>query len=313
MQKYPNKFLSFILVLLLKIIIIIPQKAQSQVFSELGVSFDEYKSTITKWDIDRVKRLKAVDGWINLSGLLWLNEGKSKIGSDKNNEIIIKSETNPNAILPYAADLNFKNGVVWLNNIIDTNIKVNGKFQKDILLFPTDSTEPPMVECKNLRWTIIKRDNDYAVRLRDLDNPLLSSFKGIKRFEIDTHYIVKAKFIQHEAKDKIAITKMNGKVSKLSSSGKLNFILNNKQMSIDVLDEGDQFFLIFGDNSNEDETYPSGRFMYVDKPKNNGEVIIDFNYAYNPPCAFTDFANCPLPPIQNILPIYIKAGEKYSH
>lgn len=320
MKKSSNRNLSyFVMIILITLLITNPQNLKSQVFSELGISFDDYKSQISEWDINRVKRLKAVDGWINLSGLLWLSEGKSKIGSDKNNEIFITSETNPNAIMPYAADLHFSNGVVWLKNIIDKNIKVNGKFQKEILLFHKDSVENPMVECNNLRWTIIKRDNDYAVRLRDLDNKLLSSFKGIKRYEIDTNYIVRAKFIPHVSKDKISITKMNGKVSELSSSGKLEFVLNNKKMSIDVLDEGDQFFLIFGDNTNENETYPSGRFMYVNRPVLNNrthksnEVIIDFNYAYNPPCAFTDFANCPLPPIQNILPIEIKAGEKYSH
>jgi uncharacterized protein (DUF1684 family) len=277
--------------------------------SLFGLDYKVYKNEMKIWDKSRIEGLLAENGWVNLIGLLWLKDGSNSLGSGKDNDLIVPSYN----IANYAGKIIKTDDKVILTDVKDKNIKLNGKQVKEIVLFHKDSTNNPMLECKNLRWTIIKRDNDFAVRLRDIKSPLLKKFKGIKRYNLDTNYIVKAKFIPHQNKiSTIPIQKMNGKVSNLTSSGKLEFSLNNQKYTIDVLDEEGSFFLIFGDKTNDNGTYPSGRFIYVDLPDKNGETIIDFNKAYNPPCAFTEFANCPLPPEQNILPIAIKVGEKYG-
>ena len=113
----------------------------------------------------------------------------------------------------------------------------------------------------------------------------------------------------------IPITNVLGTTSNQQSPGKLFFTINGKQYTLDALEGGkDELFIIFGDETNGLQTYPSGRYMYIKRPAGNGVTYLDFNKAYNPPCAFTDFATCPLPPKQNILPISITAGEKnYGH
>ena len=292
-----------------------------------GLDYNAYKKEIKEWDKKRIEGLLAVDGWVNLIGLLWLKDGSNSFGSGKDNDLIVPS----NQIAKYAGKIIKTDDKVVLTDVKDKNIKVSGRLipntksvyvrediDKDLVIYHKDSIINLYFECNNLRWTIIKRDNDFAVRLRDIRSPLLKKFKGIKRFNLDTNYIVKAKFIPHQNSIKtIPIQKMNGKISNLTSSGKLEFVIKNQKYSLDVLDEDGSFFLIFGDKTNGKEisgnsTYPSGRFMYVNLPDKNGETIIDFNKAYNPPCAFTEFANCPLPPEQNILPIAIQAGEKYG-
>ena len=170
-----------------------------------------------------------------------------------------------------------------------------------------------MLKHNTLRWFVIKRGERYAIRLRDLESPFLKEFHGIETFIVDSKWKLKAKFVPTAGK-KIAILDITGQTSQQDSPGVLVFTIAGKEYKLDALTEGEEFFIIFGDKTNKKETYGAGRFVYATKPDAEGYTFLDFNKAYNPPCAFTPYATCPLPPKQNLLPIEIKAGEKnYGH
>ena len=151
-----------------------------------------------------------------------------------------------------------------------------------------------------------------GLRLRDLASPLLTSFNGTERFALDSNLKLIA-HLEPTQQNKLLIANVLGQISPLASPGKLVFNINGTTYTLDALEEGDELFILFGDATSGKETYPAGRFLYTNKPDANGNTILDFNKAFNPPCAFTKFATCPLPPKQNILPISIKAGEKNYH
>ena len=164
----------------------------------------------------------------------------------------------------------------------------------------------------SLRWNIIQREEKIGVRLRDLASVVLTSFNGTERFALDSNLKLLA-HLEPAQQNKLLIANVLGQISPLASPGKLVFNIMGTTYTLDALEEGDELFILFGDATSGKETYPAGRFLYTNKPDANGNTIIDFNKAFNPPCAFTKFATCPLPPKQNILPIAIKAGEKNYH
>jgi hypothetical protein len=191
-------------------------------------------------------------------------------------------------------------------------ITVNGIKKSSAVIHHKDSTTLPVAAFGSLRWTIKKSEDKYGIRLRDLKSPAISAFKGIERFHADPAWKVVAR-LEKSGSGGISITNVLGQTSEHASPGKLVFNLIGKSYSLETMTEGDQLFIIFSDETSGTTTYPSGRYLYAAKPDRDGYTTLDFNKAINPPCAFTEFATCPLPPKQNILPISITAGEKYDH
>ena len=148
--------------------------------------------------------------------------------------------------------------------------------------------------------------------MRDLHSPALDSFHTIPRFPVNRSWKLKANFEPRES-GKIEILNVLGQVNRENSPGKLAFTYQQKTYWLDVLEEGDQWFILFADATSGKTTYPTGRFLYVTQKKPGEEIYIDFNQAFNPPCAFTPYATCPLPPPQNRLPFAVIAGEQYQH
>jgi uncharacterized protein (DUF1684 family) len=181
---------------------------------------------------------------------------------------------------------------------------------KEIIHIP-DSSFYPVLSHGSLRWLIINRSGKLGVRLRDLESEAVANFHGVDRYPVDISWRLEATFEKYDPIRQIDITNILGQTYQQPCPGALVFTIDGKEYRLDAIDEGgDDYFIIFGDQTNEHETYPSGRYMYVDQPDANGKVIVDFNKAYNPPCAFTDYATCPLPPRQNLLDVAIRAGEK---
>jgi uncharacterized protein (DUF1684 family) len=202
-------------------------------------------------------------------------------------------------------------GEVFIETIADKAIFNNDEAVTKLKIFPTG--KPIVLKHKSLRWFIIKRGNKFGIRLRDLESPFLKEFTGIDTFPIDAKWRVKAKLIKEENK-KIPILDVLGQTNLQDSPGKLVFTIDGNEYSLDALEEGESLFIIFADKTNKEETYGAGRFVYTFKPNASGEVYLDFNKSVNPPCAFTPYATCPLPPKQNSLPIAVIAGEKnYGH
>lgn len=269
----------------------------------------EYEKLTEQWHAGRIRELKADNGWLNLAGLLWLEEGPNSFGSGSLNKLVF-----PSGKIPLKAGVLERRGdAVTMTAASKVKILVDGKPARNAVVLHPDSSVAPMMAYGDLRWNIIKRQDKLGVRLRDLQHPNLMDFKGVERFPVDTFWRKEAVLITEMYTRKIAVTNMLGQTNMLSSPGKLRFRIDGRYHTLDALEEGDELFIIFGDETSGVETYSSGRFIYAKKPGADGRTILDFNRAINPPCAFTTFATCPIPPKQNILPMAVRAGEKNYH
>ena len=244
-------------------------------------------------------------GWLNLVGLFWLEEGINTFGSSKDNDIVFP-ENAPDKLGKFVKT---DSTVIFISDseaeiISDNEIVTEVNMKTDL------SDNPTILENGSLRWFLIKRGDKYGIRLRDLKADLLTEFEGIEQFPIDTVWRINAKFIPYQEPKEISIPTILGTVETELSPGKLEFTLNNKTYNLEPVSAGKRLFIVFADLTSGEETYGAGRFLYADAPDSNNNVILDFNKAYNPPCAFTKYATCLLPPDQNKLRIRITAGEK---
>jgi len=250
--------------------------------------------------------LKSEKGWLNLVGLFWLKEGENKFGAHSSNDIVFPQDKAADYMGSFF--LTGNEVTVTINsgvNVISDSVSVTEmKLNNDI------SSRPTIMEFGSLRWFIIQRGEKIGIRLRDLDAPLVKNFKGIDSFPVSEKWKVDARYEEYSTPKVIQIPTVLGTVDPDTSYGSLNFIIDEKEFRLDPVRSGDKFFLIFADQTNGEDTYGGGRFLYTNKPDSTGSVTIDFNKAYNPPCAFTKYATCPLPPKENRLYIEITAGEK---
>ena len=259
---------------------------------EKQVDAVSHRNEILKWQTERSARLQREDGWLSLVGLHWLPEEES--------------EPIPGVKLVRRA------GVVALNS--SQGMTIDGKPVKAPMQLIDDSSEngPTVVQMGTKRFQVIKRGERYGLRVKDSQADTRVHFQGLDYYPIDPKWRVEAKFEPYNPPKKIPITDITGMTSDNPSPGALVFTVDGKEYRLDpILEQGEKdYFIIFRDATSKDETYPAGRYLYASPAGPDGKVIVDFNKAYNPPCTFTPFATCPLPPLQNRLPIRIEAGEK---
>ncbi|MBL7817837.1 MAG: DUF1684 domain-containing protein [Saprospiraceae bacterium] len=266
------------------------------------LSDSSYIKSIQIWHQQRIESLKSETGWLNLAGLFWLKEGKNTFGSSKTNDIVF----------PKGAE---KLGSFTLINeevTVDIDPKAQVFIKNDAVstlkIFPTDKNL--IMQSSSLRWFIIKRGPKIGVRLRDVESDVVKHFGGIHTYPIDSTWRIKARLETSNKAKTVDITDVLGQTGPQPLAGTLVFKISGKTYRLDAIDEGNDLFIIFADDTNGKETYGSGRFLYAQKPDANGVVYLDFNKAINPPCAFTPYATCPLPPKQNKLVLAILSGEK---
>ncbi len=277
-------------------------------YSNATAQSGNYSDSIIRWHQQRIQDLKAPDGWINLVGLFWLQPGINRLGSSTSNELIL---THPNmpARAGYFEWVNQE--VYWVTEpgitITENSVPVNRQ-----LVYSQELINIPQLTLEDLRFTVIARGDKIGIRMRDLHSPALDSFHTIPRFPVNRNWKLKAYFEPRESR-KIEILNVLGQVNRENSPGKLAFTYQQKTYRLDVLEEGNQWFILFADATSGKTTYPTGRFLYVSQKKPGEEIYIDFNQAFNPPCAFTPYATCPLPPPQNRLSFAVNAGEQYQH
>jgi uncharacterized protein (DUF1684 family) len=268
-----------------------------------------YTTEIEEWHDKRISELKMENGFLNLAGLYWLKEGTNTFGSDSSNEIVFPKDKIPAKAGYYL----YSDKTVLLVADKNTPIQINGRNINKEIIYDEDSADIPVLSCGSLRWNIIRRGDKIGIRLRDLEHPNLKNFPGIRQYPINRDWKISAKMLLTTPGRTINITNVMGQTQAQQSPGTLAFNFEGKSYTLDVLEGShDDYFIIFADATNGLETYPSGRFVYVPKAGADGAVFIDFNKAYNPPCAFTPYATCPLPPRQNTLPFEVKAGEKFD-
>jgi uncharacterized protein len=272
----------------------------------------QYIQQIDDWHNKRVERLKAKDSWLSLAGLFWLNEGENSFGSNKTNDLVFPE----GKATDFMGWFDLKNGEVKVRLKPGIDITLNDQPLKDMIMQNDNTGKPSILRYESLSWFVIKRENKYGIRLKDSEHPEFDRFAGIERFDVDMDWRVEAKFIAYNPVKIIEVPTVLGTILKDPSPGYLQFDIDGKSFQLDPTGkiESKRLFLIFADQTNGDETYGAGRFLVIDFPHPDSTIYIDFNKAYNPPCTFTIYATCPLPPRQNQLPIKITAGEKnYSH
>lgn len=269
-----------------------------------------YRVELQKWRADREARLKADDGWLTVAGLFWLKDGPNRFGSAPDNDIVL-----PASVPARAGVLDFRAGKTTVS--LDPGVAGTGTGTGAIEGKPVVNGQELQPDSKDVialgRVTlqVIKRQDRVGVRMKDLDSKARREFKGLHWFPIKESYRLTARWLPHATPQAVPIANVLGQVTDFPSPGYAEFTLDGKTLRLDpVIEEpGDQeLFFIFRDQTSAQETYGAGRFLYAAMPK-DGTVSLDFNKAYSPPCAFTAFATCPLPPKQNRLPVRIEAGE----
>ncbi|MEE9562741.1 MAG: DUF1684 domain-containing protein [Thermoanaerobaculia bacterium] len=267
-----------------------------------------YSQEIEAWRQDRVDRLTAEDGWLTLVGLFWLNEGKNPMGSEGSNTVILPAGKAP----PYAGAIYLSGQKLRLEAEPSANIVLQGESVSTLPLLADTQGEPTILETGNISFYVIERDKKFAVRVKDPSHPARGEFRGIDYYPVSADWKVAARFEAHIPPKEIPIPTEIGTISHQVSSGAVVFEVDGQELRLDVLAEpgAEELFIIFADQTTGAETYGGGRYVYAPAPDENGTVLVDFNKAYNPPCVFTSFATCPLPPRQNRLPVRVEAGEK---
>lgn len=262
------------------------------------------------WRAEREDKLKADDGWLTVAGLFWLKEGVNTLGIDQSMNIVLPVGSAPGSV----GSLELQNGSVKLRVASGVIVKVNGQPATEAdLKIDSNNVKPDVLTVGELKLTVIKRSNRIGLRVRHLNSRARREFKGLHWFPIRKSLRVVATFTPFEKPREMTIVNVLGDELKMTNPGLLTFTLNGRTYQLKPVVENDhELFIIFRDRTAGKSTYPAGRFLYTDLPK-DGKVILDFNKAENPPCAFTKFATCPLPPRQNFLPIKIEAGELTYH
>ncbi len=260
---------------------------------------DPYVQSVEAWHHKRIEALTRPDGWLSLVGLLWLEPGESTFGTDPSNKLVFPSGA------PFMGTYRVgKDGSVRVKTLAGVEPPMDGQLD---LKEPEGRTRLSM---GTLSWYLIVRNGQPGLRLVDSASPVLTAFQGIERYPVDKKWRVVGRF--EKAPRTMSVPNVLGVDTRERSPGLLVFEHAGKPYQLEpVQEEGEtRFFVIFADQSNGQGSYAGGRFLYVDPPDEKGRVVIDFNRAYNPPCAFTHFATCPRPPAQNFLPFAVEAGEK---
>jgi uncharacterized protein (DUF1684 family) len=268
-------------------------------------SNDAYLKEINRWKEKRLARLKSEKGWLNLAGLFWLEEGVNSIGSDSSNSIIY-----PEKALPRLGKYILNKGHVSFLSEPGVDVLVDGKPIEKIEIETDKSEKPTLLESGSLAWFIIERGDQFGIRLRDYEHPAINELKHIKTYPADPAWKIEAQFEAYEEPSELLIPTIIGTVEKNMCPGILRFTVNGVEQVFYPVAAGKKLFVIFADETSALETYGGGRFLYLDMPDKRGLITIDFNKAFNPPCAFTKYATCPLPPRENFLTVKIEAGEK---
>jgi uncharacterized protein (DUF1684 family) len=265
-----------------------------------------YKTEIAEWQKLMSDRLRAEDGWLTLVGLYWLHEGVNTVGSDPAADVILPSSAVPAQL----GTMTVSDGQITLDVSASVAVTVDGVETNSASLRPGSATgEPSVVRIGTVTFFVLSRDNTYAVRVRDTNNPDRLAFTERRWFPIDTDYGVRGTFVPYDEPRYLDVMNSAGFTEPMQNPGRVTFELGGEALSLEGFAAGEgQLWFIFKDATNGKSTYGAGRFMYAPLTE-DGAVTLDFNKAYHPPCAFTPYATCPLPPKDNVLSVAVEAGE----
>jgi uncharacterized protein len=267
------------------------------------------QTLVEQWRTARVADLTGEQGWLTLVGLFWLDKGDNSFGRASGNKLVL----NHPALAPKAGKFVLDGtGAIHFLAARGSGITHAGQPVAALDMVPDGQGEPTVISSGPLRIWIIERAGKLGVRIRDLDSPRRRGFKPLEYYPIDTSWVFDARFEPYEPHRHIPIVNILGLESDMDCPGTLVFVKDGHEWRLDALLEDphdDTLFVMFADRTNGQGSYGGGRFLRVPLPS-QGKTRVDFNEAYNPPCAFNDFATCPLPPPQNKLALRVESGEK---
>ena len=271
---------------------------------------DAYTQSVEQWRAQRVEELTAPDGWLSLVGLAWLQPGANTVGSAPDNSLIVAGSPAHLGVITLAAD-----GALHLARGADTTVLVDGRELRDAVLVDdvqAGAGKPTLVSFGSTNFYVIDREGRKGLRIKDAQAPTRTGFLGIDYFPIDPTWAIQADWVAAAPDETLEMGTLIGTTEKYPVPGKVHFTRDGKTFEILPVIEvpGDtRYFVVFADRTSGKESYGAARFVYIDPPQ-DGKVVLDFNRAYNPPCAFTAFATCPLAPPENRLDLRVTAGEK---
>ena len=265
---------------------------------------ENYEESISEWKEYRVGVLTGPTNWLRLHAIYWLSEGDNTFGSAQENTITFPKGTIPD----FAGVFTLSNNTVTMDVTDDVLITHEGEPVSDFTLF--DGEERPHVMHGDLEWFIDSRGDEYGIRLYNKDNPKADAFDGFPFFPLNPEWHLKAKFIPNTDSTTVTVDNVLEEKVDLVSPGNIRFEVNGQTDEMIAFEANSGLFIMFNDETNGDETYHAGRYMIIPFADEEGYTILDFNKAYNPPCAFNTFTTCNLPPPENRMKIAIRAGEK---
>jgi len=265
-----------------------------------------YQASVEKWKAELAEDLKQ--NWLPLAGLFWLKPGENTFGSASTNVLVFPANSSP-----------AKGGTFVLQGK-DVTVKfassqtatINGKPATTAKLDSDRTGHPSEIELGTLRMHVIERGDRVGIRVKDLDSPAVKNYRGAEFFPLNPVFRVMATWIPADGKKTVDVPNVLGDITPTPVAGEARFKINGQEVTLQALGGDPQkgLFFIFKDLTSKTDTYPPGRFL-DSEAVSNGTVVLDFNEAYNPPCAVTPYATCPLPPKENQLAVAIPAGEKY--
>jgi uncharacterized protein (DUF1684 family) len=266
-----------------------------------------YARDVEGWRRAREQRLTADGGWLTVAGLAWLTPGRNGFGAAPGSAVLLPAHSSP----AQGGAFIVERGRVTIEVAPGVAVTREGKpVTRAQLRTDAGGADPDVLALGALTMQVLSRGDKLAVRIKDMRSPARAVFKGLRWYPIKPEYRVVARFRPHPKPKTIRVDSVVGIAEPMVSPGTAEFELGGKTVRLDpVLEPGEtQLFFIFRDGTSGQTTYGAGRFLYADPPR-DGVVVLDFNRAYTPPCGFTAFATCPLPPAQNRLTISIEAGE----
>ena len=277
------------------------------------VAEPEYVDAINQWRDSVEKGLRRDNGWLTLAGRFIMKPGVNTFGTASTNDIVFPPQlkgTGPDVLGTITVDAVKKSVTLKLNGGV--SMVSDGKPFTAERALKFDAGKPDWVSVGRIAMHIIERDGRYVLRLADNESLVRKSFPGRVWYEVNPAFKVNAKFVPYPPGKKLSIVNVIDEVSEEPCPGYVKFTLKGKKYKMDVVGDDGGMFFVMRDGTSGDTTYRPSRFLYVDKkPKANEIFQLDFNKTYNPPCAFSEYTTCPLPPEQNILKTRIEAGEKY--
>lgn len=278
-----------------------------------------WKSDLLAWRAQHARDLQQPNGWLTLIGLEWLNPGDNSFGSANGNSLIVHAPTS--AFLGAVKLTGDSLQLLPPAGGYPSGLKVDGQPPANPQPLASDTSEhPSKITTGSVTITIIHRGDRYGLRIKDSKSSALTQFHGLKWFPPNPAYRVQAKWIPYSPPHHVPIPTILGTEVMSDVPGAAEFTIDGKTWRLEPIIESPEdkdLFFIFRDTTSKSDTYGAGRFLYTPLPDHGltqpGELTLDFNRAENPPCAYTPYATCPLPPPQNRLPIPVPAGQQRYH